>query len=132
MNKAILMGRLTAEPEIRYTAGENNMAIATFSLAVDRKKKGEADFFNFTAFGKQAEFAEKYLHKGTKIVVVGRIQNENYTNKRGEKIYSVRIMVEEMEFAESKAAAKKNEEDESKDEFVRVPEDVSDAGLPFN
>ena len=110
MNKVILMGRLTRDPEVRYSQGEGQMAIARFSLAVDRrfKRQGDtvtADFFNCTAFGKQGEFVEKYLKQGTKIVVTGRIQNDNYTNKEGQKVYSVQIIVEEIEFAESKNAA---------------------------
>ena len=113
MNKAILMGRLTRAPEVRYSQNDSNMAIARFSLAVDRryKKQGDettADFFNCTAFGKQGEFVEKYLKQGTKIVVTGRIQNDNYTNKEGQKVYSVQIMVEEIEFAESKASSQSN------------------------
>ena len=110
MNKVILMGRLTRDPEVRYSQGDSQMAIARFSLAVDRrfKRQGDtvtADFFNCTAFGKQGEFVEKYLKQGTKIVVAGRIQNDNYTNKEGQKVYSVQIIVEEIEFAESKNAA---------------------------
>ncbi len=109
MNKVILMGRLTRDPEVRYAQNGNQMAIARFSIAVDRrfKREGEpdADFFNCTAFGKQAEFVERFLHKGTKIVVCGRIQNDNYTNKDGQMVYSVRIMVDEIEFAESKNAS---------------------------
>lgn len=109
MNKAILMGRLTRDPEVRYSQGASATAVARFSIAVDRKFKREgepdADFFNCTSFGKQAEFVEKYLHKGTKVVVVGRIQNDNYTNKEGQQVYSVRVMVDEIEFAESKNAA---------------------------
>ena len=109
MNKVILMGRLTRDPEVRYSQNGNQMAVARFSIAVDRrfKREGEpdADFFNCTAFGKQAEFVERYLHKGTKILTSGRIQNDNYTNKDGQMVYSVRIMVEEIEFAESKNAA---------------------------
>lgn len=109
MNKVILMGRLTRDPEVRYSQNGNQMAIARFSIAVDRrfKREGEpdADFFNCTAFGKQAEFVEKYLHKGTKILTSGRIQNDNYTNKDGQMVYSVRVMVDEIEFAESKNAA---------------------------
>ena len=147
MNKAILMGRLTREPEIRYSQGDNSMAIAKFSLAVDRrhKKQGDeviADFFNCTAFGKQAEFVEKYLKKGTKIVVTGRIQNDNYTNKDGQKVYSVQIIVEEMEFAESKAAAtgQGGQEDNNMppamgepgaDGFMNIPDGI-DNSLPFN
>ena len=110
MNKVILMGRLTRDPEVRYSQGDSQMAIARFSLAVDRrfKRQGDtvtADFFNCTAFGKQGEFVEKYFKQGTKVVVTGRIQNDNYTNKEGQKVYSVQIIVEELEFAESKNAA---------------------------
>ncbi|MBQ9490033.1 MAG: single-stranded DNA-binding protein [Lachnospiraceae bacterium] len=109
MNKVILMGRLTRDPEVRYSQGATPTAVARFSVAVDRrfKRDGEpdADFFNCTCFGKQGEFVEKYLHKGTKVVLSGRIQNDNYTNKDGQQVYSVRIMVDEIEFAESKNAA---------------------------
>lgn len=109
MNKVILMGRLTRDPEVRYSQGANQTAVARFSIAVDRrfKRDGEpdADFFNCTAFGRQAEFVERYLHKGTKIVTCGRIQNDNYTNKDGQMVYSVRVMVDEIEFAESKNAS---------------------------
>lgn len=109
MNKIILMGRLTRDPEVRYTQGQNgSMVIARYDLAVPRKfkRQGEpdVDFFNCTAFGKQAEFAEKYLKQGTKILLTGRVQNNNYTNKDGQKVYSVQIMVEEAEFAESKGS----------------------------
>ncbi len=109
MNKAILMGRLTRDPEVRYSQGASQTSVARFSIAVDRrfKREGEpdADFFNCTAFGKQAEFIERYLHKGTKVVLSGRIQNDNYTNKDGQMVYSVRVMVDEIEFAESKNAS---------------------------
>ncbi len=109
MNKVILMGRLTRDPEVRYSQGASQTSVARFSVAVDRrfKRDGEpdADFFNCTAFGKQAEFIERYLHKGTKIVLSGRVQNDNYTNKDGQMVYSVRIMVDEIEFAESKNAS---------------------------
>lgn len=105
MNKVILIGRLTRDPEIR-AAGTTT--VARFSIAVERrfKREGdpEADFFNCTAFGKQAEFVERYLRRGIKMVVVGRIQNDNYTNKDGQKVYSVQVMVDELEFAESKNA----------------------------
>ena len=109
MNKVILMGRLTRDPEIRYGGQDNQMAIARFSLAVDRRFKragdsADADFFNCTAFGKQAEFVERYLKQGTKILLSGRVQNDNYTNKEGQKVYSVQIIAEELEFAESKNA----------------------------
>lgn len=106
MNKVILMGRLTRDPEVRYSQGASSTAVAKFSIAVDRRFKRdgepEADFFNCTAFGKQGEFVEKYLKKGTKILVGGRVQNDNYTNKEGQKVYSVQIIIEEIEFAESK------------------------------
>lgn len=109
MNKVILMGRLTRDPEVRVSQGERQTTIGRFSIAVDRRFKREgqpdADFFNCTAFGRQAEFIEKYLHKGTKVVVVGSIQNDNYTNKDGVQQYSVQIMVDEIEFAESKNAS---------------------------
>lgn len=146
MNKVILMGRLTRDPEVRYSQTDSNMVIAKFSLAVDRrfKKQGDtltADFFNCTAFGKQAEFVEKYLKKGTKIVVIGRIQNDNYTNKEGQKVYSVQIMVEEMEFAESKASSQGNSGNEDStppqmgkpdaDGFINIPDGI-DNSLPFN
>lgn len=137
MNKVILMGRLTREPEVRYSQSDSSMAIARFSLAVDRryKKQGDtvtADFFNCTAFGKQGEFVEKYLKQGTKIVVTGRIQNDNYTNKEGQKVYSVQIMVEEIEFAESKAAGQSQQNDSMPgDGFMNIPDGV-ESELPFN
>ena len=113
MNKVILMGRLTRDPEVRYSQGASQTAVARFSIAVDRrfKRDGEpdADFFNCTCFGKQAEFVERYLHKGTKVVLSGRVQNDNYTNKDGQMVYSVRIMVDEIEFAESKNASGGND-----------------------
>ena len=112
MNKVILMGRLTRDPEVRYSQGANSTAVARYSIAVDRrfKREGEpdADFFNCTVFGKGAEFAEKYLKQGTKIVISGRVENDNYTNKDGQKVYGTRILVEEQEFAESKNAAAGN------------------------
>ena len=124
------------------------MAIARFSIAVDRrfKREGEpdADFFNCSAFGKQAEFVERYLKQGTKMVVVGRIQNDNYTNKDGQKVYSVQIMVDELEFAESKnasagsgdgafaqPAARPTPGAAANDGFMNVPEGI-DEELPFN
>ncbi|MCR4672738.1 MAG: single-stranded DNA-binding protein [Lachnospiraceae bacterium] len=109
MNKVILMGRLTRDPEIRYSQGERSTAVARYSIAVDRrfKREGEADadFINCVAFGRQAEFAEKYLKKGTKIALTGRIQTGSYTNRDGVKVYTTDIVVEEQEFAESKAAS---------------------------
>ena len=140
MNKVILMGRLTREPEVRYSQGESSMAIARFSLAVDRrfKRDGEAsaDFISCVAFGKQAEFIERYLHQGTKIVAEGRIQTGSYTNKDGQKVYTTDVVVENCEFAESKNSAGGNEfasarpepTGASGDGFMNIPEDE---GLPF-
>lgn len=112
MNKVILMGRLTRDPEVRYSQGDNATAIARFTLAVDRriKRDNEAsvDYINCVSFGRSAEFAEKYFHKGTKIVIVGRIQTGSYTNKDGQKVYTTDIVIEEQDFAESKAASQQN------------------------
>ena len=109
MNKLILMGRLTKDPEIRY-GGVNNTAVARFSIAVDRRFKRDgqptADFFNCTAFGKLGEFVEKYLCKGTKIVLDGEIQNNNYQNKDGQTVYGFQVIVNSIEFAESKKRAR--------------------------
>lgn len=109
MNKVIMMGRLTRDPEVRYSQGANATAVARYSIAVDRRFRRdgepEADFFNCTVFGRGAEFAEKYLKQGTKIVITGRVENDNYTNKDGQKVYGTRILVEEQEFAESKNAS---------------------------
>ena len=133
MNKIILLGRIVRDPEVRYTQGDNSMAIAKFSLAVNRRFKKEnepeADFFNCTAFGKQAEFVEKYLKQGTKILLSGRIQNDNYTNKEGQKVYSIQIMVEEMEFAESKNNST-SEPSQSNDGFMNIPDGLQEE-LPF-
>ncbi len=143
MNKIIVMGRLPRDPEVRYSTGANATAVANFSAAVDRrfKRDGEpdADFFNCTAFGKQAEFVEKYFKKGMKVVIVGRLQNDNYTNKEGQKVYNVRIMVEELEFAESKrsgeesgaGAGKKPTAQVDGDGFMNIPDGI-DEELPFN
>ena len=105
MNKVILMGRLTRDPEVRYSQGEQAMAVARYTLAVDRRGKNQensADFIQFVAFGKAGEFAERYLHKGTKIVLTGRIQTGSYTNKEGQRVYTTDVVAEDQEFAESK------------------------------
>lgn len=107
MNKVILMGRLTRDPEVRYTQGEQATAVARYTLAVDRRGKNQensADFIQCVAFGKAGEFAERYLHKGTKIVLTGRIQTGSYTNKEGQRVYTTDIVAEDQEFAESKNA----------------------------
>ena len=112
MNKVILMGRLTRDPEVRYSQGERSTAVARYTLAVDRtfKRDGEAsaDFIGCVAFGRSAEFAEKYFRQGTKIAVVGRIQTGSYVNKDGVKVYTTDVVVEEQEFAESKASSQNN------------------------
>lgn len=109
MNKVILMGRLTRDPEVRYTSGENSLAIARYTLAVDRKirKDGDAtaDFIPCVVFGRSAEFVEKYFRKGLKITIAGRIQTGSYTNRDGQKVYTTEVVVEEQEFAESKAVS---------------------------
>lgn len=141
MNKVILMGRLTRDPETRYTEGSNNTCVSRFSLAVERrfKREGEpdADFFNCTSFGRQGEFVEKYLRQGTKVVVVGRLQQDNYTNRNGEKVYSIQVIVEEVEFAESKTASQNSNEKPmakpataSSDGFMSIPEGIEE-DLPF-
>ena len=140
MNKVILMGRLTRDPDVRYTTGDNAMAVARYSLAVDRrfKRQGDeqtADFINCVCFGKSAEFAEKYLHKGTKLVVEGRIQTGSYTNKDGNKVYTTDIVVENQEFAESKASAETNQQTQRPDvnSFNDIPGTgvIEDEDMPF-
>ena len=141
MNKVILMGRLTRDPEVRYTEGDNPTTIARYTLAVDRKFKrdGEptADFLRCIAFGRAAEFTEKYLQKGVKIVISGRIQTGSYKNKEGVKVYTTDIVVEEQDFAESKAVSEQNRENYNSGEqagsdgFVNVPERLEEE-LPFS
>lgn len=148
MNKVILMGNLTRDPEIRYSQGENSLAIARFSIAVNRRfsRQGDTDtdFFNCTAFGRQAEFVEKYFHKGSRMLLSGRVQNDNYTNNNGEKVYSVQIIAEEVEFAERKSATDANVNQggnfgggapqpnaAANDDFMNIPDGIED-GLPFN
>lgn len=159
MNKVILMGRLTREPEVRYSTGENATAVARYTLAVDRRVKRDneqnADFIGCIAFGKSAEFAEKYFKKGTKVTISGRIQTGSYTGKEGRKIYTTDVVVEEQEFAESRINTEcegtsgtggkgvengsKNTEnggsrtgnDTEKDGFMHIPDGFDDE-LPFN
>lgn len=154
MNKVILMGRLTRDPEVRYSAGENSMAVARYTLAVDRRIKregdAEADFISCVTFGKNAEFVEKYLHQGMRITISGRIQTGSYTNRDGNKVYTTDVVVEEHEFAESKNAGSSNasynrpnqnvpstngngsqNSGNSADGFMNIPEGL-DEELPFN
>ena len=148
MNKVILMGRLTRDPEIRYAQNENSTCIANYTLAVDRrfKRQGDeqtADFIRCVAMGKGGEFAEKYLHQGTKIVVEGRIQTGSYTNKDGQKVYTTDVFVESQEFAESKAASQQNvnsqptgpsrpEPSQANDDgFLNIPDAIEEE-MPFS
>lgn len=139
MNKVILMGRLTRDPEVRYSQGENPTAVARYSLAVDRRfSKGdekETDFINIVAFGKSGEFAEKYLKKGTKVVITGRIQTGKYQNKEGQTVYTTDVVAEDQEFAESKKNAEGGNNSTpttggGDDDFMQF--DTGDTGaLPF-
>lgn len=146
MNKVILMGRLTRDPEVRYSQGEQATAIARYTLAVDRRFRRDndqqtADFINCVAFGRSGEFAEKYFHKGLKVVVTGRIQTGSYTNQEGQKVYTTDVVVEEQEFAESKAASegqggyqpagRPEPSAAAPDGFMNIPDGI-DEELPFN
>ncbi len=154
MNKVILMGRLTKDPEVRYSQGETPMAVARYTLAVDRRQarnngnEQTADFINCVAFGRAGEFAERYFRKGTKIAITGRIQTGSYTNKDGVRVYTTDIVVEEQEFAESKNASSGNEGGYQNngyngggynrpapggagDGFMNIPDGI-DEELPFN
>lgn len=151
MNKVILMGRLTRDPDVRYSqSGDGSMAVARYTLAVDRRRSrsGEsneqtADFISCVAFGRNAEFAEKYLHQGTKIAATGRIQTGSYTRQDGQKVYTTDVVIEEQEFAESKASSAAGTDagyTPSRPEpiasagagFMNIPDGVEDEGLPFN
>ena len=143
MNKVILMGRLTRDPEVRYSAGENALAIARYTLAVDRRfrRDGEAnaDFINCVSFGRTAEFAEKYFRQGLKIAVTGRIQTGSYTNREGQKVYTTEVVVEEQEFAESKGSGSGSSQqnvpqqspDVGPDGFMNIPDGIEEE-LPFS
>lgn len=149
MNKWIGMGRLTKDPDTRYTQGEKSMAITRYTLAVDRRgrqKDGQqtADFIQCVAFDKAGEFAERYFRKGMRVVVSGRIQTGSYTNRDGQKVYTTEIMVEEQEFAESKSAAVQQSRqadiaqaqarrpEPKQESFMDVADSLDDEGLPFN
>lgn len=139
MNKVIEIGRLTKDPEIRYSQGANTTCVARYTLAVDRKFKQEgqpnADFINCIAFGKLGEFAEKYLHKGVKIAIVGRIQTGSYKSKDGNTVYTTDVVVEEQEFCESKASQQSQNnyrpQPSQDNSWMNIPDGVDD-GLPFN
>lgn len=141
MNKVILMGRLTKDPDVRYTQGNEPMCIARYTLAVDRmgkKKEGQtnADFPNCVAFGKLGEFAEKYLKKGTKIALTGRLQTGSYTDRNGNKVYTTEVVVESQEFAESKNAQSNGRQPAAKEDgFMDIPDGMNEEldmdNLPF-
>ena len=137
MNKVIEIGRLTKDPEIRYSQGANTTCVARYTLAVDRKFKQEgqpnADFINCIAFGKLGEFTEKYLHKGVKIAVTGRIQTGSYKNKDGNTVYTTDVVVEEQEFCESKSQSNSQPQPAPSNDnsWLNIPDGVEDS-LPFN
>lgn len=143
MNNVILSGRLTADPDVRYSQGENSKACARYTLAVSRPwksgdKESQSDFISCVCFGKTAEFVERYLHKGSKIIAIGRIQTGSYTNRDGQKVYTTNVIVNEHEFAESKdrnASYEQNKPSPSNsigDGFMNIPDGVEDTELPFN
>lgn len=136
MNKVILMGRLTRDPDIRYTQGEAAMAVARYTLAVDRYRKNggdqQADFISCVVFRKGAEFAEKYLHQGLKLLVSGHIRTGSYINKEGQKIYTTEVVVTEQEFAEKKSVSSTFVRPEAADgDFMDIPEGVDEEEFPF-
>ena len=151
MNRAILMGRLTRDPEIRYSQGERTMSIAKYTLAVDRRgrksqdgNEQNADFINCVAFDRAGEFAEKYFRQGMRVLVSGRIQTGSYINKEGQRVYTTDIIVDDQEFADSKGAAsnagsgyqqpaaRPEPSNAIGDGFMNIPDGVEDEGLPFN
>ena len=138
MNKVILMGRLTRDPEVRYAQGERSMAIAKYTLAIDRRKTQQnsdpgADFINCVAFDRAGEFAEKYFRQGLRVLISGHLQTGSYTNKDGQKVYTTDVIVESQEFADSRrdgsGAGSRGSKD---DDFMNIPDNVEDEGLPFN
>ena len=154
MNRVILMGRLTRDPEVRYSQGERSMAIARYTLAVDRRgrrnqdssaEQQTADFINCVAFDRAAEFAEKYFRQGMRVLVSGRIQTGSYVNKEGQKVYTTEVILDDQEFADSKGAAsdmggyaqaapsqRPAPTSAIGDGFMNIPDGVEDEGLPFN
>lgn len=146
MNKVILMGRLTREPDVRYSQNsDGSMAVARYTLAVDRRRartnsdgaEQTADFISCVAFGRQGEFAEKYLHQGTKIAITGRIQTGSYTNKDGQRVYTTDVVVEEQEFCESKQNQQSSgiiqpNSNVDSNGFMSIPDGDESEGLPFN
>lgn len=139
MNRVILMGRLTRDPDVRYTRGDHVMAVARYTLAVDRRGRREdgnqtTDFINCVAFDRAGEFAEKYFRKGMRVLVSGRIQTGSYVNKEGQKVYTTEIILDEQEFADSKSVPEQRpvEGNDIGDGFMEIPDGVEDEGLPFS
>ena len=142
MNRVILMGRLTRDPDVRYTQAQEPMCIARYTLAVDRRGRKadgqqESDFIACVAFGKAGEFTEKYFRRGMRVLVTGRIQTGSYTNKDGKKVYTTDVVLEDQEFADSKGAATPGQSQGAgmpvdEDGFMNIPDGVEDEGLPFN
>lgn len=141
MNRVILMGRLTRDPDVKYSQGEKSIAVARYTLAVDRRGKKDsdsneqqADFISCVAFDRYGEFAEKYFRQGMRVLISGRIQTGSYTNKEGKKVYTTDVVVESQEFADSKNASGQNTtpESTSNNGFINVPDGVDDDTLPFN
>lgn len=138
MNQVCLVGRLAADPEIRYTQGENPMAVARYTLAIDRKykKDGEqtADFIRCVAFGKNAEFAEKYMTKGRRFGVTGSIQTGSYQNKDGQTVYTTDVIVNSQDFCDSwqESSGFNSGASADSDGFIDIPDGLEDEGLPFN
>ena len=143
MNRVILMGRLTRDPEVRYSQGEKSMAVAKYTLAIDRRGRRNqegneqtADFINCTAFDRAGEFTEKYFRQGMRVLVSGRIQTGSYINKDGVKVYTFDVIVDDQEFADSKNTSGDNSRPDSSsavgDGFMNIPDGVEDEGLPFN
>ena len=138
MNKVILMGRLTAEPQVSYSSSNQGMAIARYTLAVDRRMakkedgKQDTDFINCVTFGKSAEFAEKYFHKGQRVLIEGRIQTGSYTDKDGNKKYTTNVVIDSQEFADSKqGSAPSSSSGSAMDGFANIPDAIDDEDLPF-
>lgn len=142
MNRVILMGRLTRDPDVRYTQGEKSMAIARYTLAVDRRGKKErdqdqqaADFINCVAFDRAEEFAETYFHQGMRVLVSGRLQTGSYVNKEGKKVYTTEVILTDQEFADSKGSnapeTRQAQGTDLGDGFMNIPDGIEDEGLPF-
>ena len=149
MNKVVLMGRLTRDPDVRYTQGDRPLAVARYTLAVNRRFKRDnepdADFINCVAFGRAGEFAEKYFRQGMRVLVSGRLQTGSYVNKEGQKVYTTEVILDDQEFADSKGAASEMggyaqaapsqrpaPTSAIGDGFMNIPDGVEDEGLPFN